>query len=88
MSKSKYYTTAFWVETGDRAIKTFGGTWFAVLTADAIRGLRDVDWVDSWSIVGLAVGASVAWSIGSAPVGTAGSASMIPLGAVKDTTTK
>lgn len=81
-----YYTKRFWVETSDRAIKTFGGTWFAVLTAEAVRGLNDIDWGQSWSVVGLAVGASVAFSIGSAPVGTAGTASLIPLGAVKDTT--
>jgi hypothetical protein len=80
-----YYTKRFWRETSDRAIKTFGGTWFAVLTAEAVRGWNDVDWVQSWGVVGLAVGASVAFSLGSAPVGTAGSASLIPLGTIKDT---
>jgi hypothetical protein len=80
-----YYTKRFWRETSDRAIKTFGGTWFAVLTAEAVQGWNDIDWANSWGVVGLAVGASLAWSIASAPVGTEGTASMIPLGTVKHT---
>ena len=48
---------------GERAIKTFAQTALASLTASQIIGILDVDWVQIFSVAGLAFVLSILTSI-------------------------
>lgn len=68
---SVYASTAFWVATGERAVKTVAQAGAALLTGDGI-GLLDVDWAQIGSVAGLAGVVSVLTSIASARIGSDG----------------
>lgn len=58
------FTKHFWVDSLERAVKTFAQAAVALLTAGA-TGLLDVDWTQIASVAGLAAVVSVLTSIGS-----------------------
>lgn len=66
----------FWKDAGERAVKTAAQTSVALLTADGVLGLLDVDWGQGASVVGLATLVSLLTSVASAPAGTSGTASV------------
>lgn len=59
---SKYASSAFWLDTFDRALATVAQAGIGVLTA-GVTGLLDVDWVQGASVAGLAGLVSVLTSI-------------------------
>ncbi|QIM19465.1 holin [Leucobacter coleopterorum] len=69
-------TKQFWLETGERAVKTFAQSAVALLTAGA-AGLLGVDWLQLVSVAGLAALVSVLTSVGSDYVGDRGTASLV-----------
>lgn len=66
----------FWKDASERAVKTAAQTSVALLTADGVLGLLDVDWGQGASVVGLAALVSLLTSVASAPAGTPGTASL------------
>lgn len=70
------WTRHFWQDVFERGIKTAAQTGAGLLSADGL-GLLDIDWPAFWSIVGLALAYSVLTSIGSAPIGKGGTASVL-----------
>lgn len=70
------WTTSFWRNAGERALKTFAQAELALLTGDGL-GIVDVDWGNALSVAALAALASVLTSIVSAPFGPAGSPSVV-----------
>lgn len=60
----------------ERAAKTAAQSAIAVLTADQVIGLIEVNWGEGASVVGLATLISLLTSIASARVGTKGTASL------------
>lgn len=70
------FTKKFWADAAERSVKTAAQTSVALLTADGVLGLLDVDWGQGASVVGLAALVSVLTSVASAPAGTAGTASL------------
>lgn len=70
------FTTQFWKDAGERAVKTFAQAAVALLTAGA-TGLLGIDWQQVVSVAGLAALVSVLTSVGSDYVGERGSASLI-----------
>lgn len=72
------WTRAFWVDTFERAVKTFAQAAFAGIGANA-TGLLDVEWLTILSVAGLAALLSVLSSIASAAssIGNSGNASLI-----------
>ena len=72
---SNMWTKAFWLDTAERAIKTFAQTTVAFIGANAI-GVLDVVWLDVASVSGLAAFLSMMTSLASAPFSTKGTASM------------
>lgn len=70
------WSTSFWKQTAERAVKTFAQATVAVLTAGA-TGLLDVDWGQAFSVAGLAAVVSVLTSVATSGVGPAGSPSAV-----------
>lgn len=66
----------FWIDTAERAIKTFAQAAVAVLTADAV-GLIGVDYLQLFSIAGLAAVVSLLTSIASGGATSNDSASLV-----------
>jgi hypothetical protein len=60
-------TSKFWVATAERCVKTGGQAAVAFLGAD-VFGILEVDPVQAFSVIGLAMVVSVATSLGSIPV--------------------
>lgn len=58
------WTKAFWLATGERAVKTFAQTLGALLLA-AGTGLLDSSWTADFSVAGMAALLSVLSSVGS-----------------------
>lgn len=71
------FTWRFWRAALERAVKTAAQTAAAVLLADEVAGILNVDWVATASVAGLAFVASVLTSVGSAGVGEPGTPSML-----------
>lgn len=72
-------TKQFWLDAGERAVKTFAQAAVALLTASA-TGLLGVDWLQLFSVAGFAALVSLLTSIGSDQVGDSGTASLVPRG--------
>ena len=66
----------FWVDTVERAVKTFAQAAVAVLTSNVV-GLLDVDFVTLASVSGLAALVSVLTSIASGQVGGKGASLVV-----------
>lgn len=62
------WTTNFWRQAAERAVKTLAQAALAMLAGDGL-GLLDVDWAAVGSVAGLAAFASVLSSIATAGVG-------------------
>ncbi len=71
------FTKRFFTDSAERAVKTAAQTSVALLTADGVLGLLDVDWGQGASVVGLAALVSLLTSVASAPAGDAGTASAV-----------
>lgn len=63
------WTKKFWVASAERAIKTAAQTALALITADGVFSVVDVNWEDGAGVVALAVLASVLTSVVSSGVG-------------------
>lgn len=70
------WSKKFWKEALDRAIKSFAQGAVALLSADGI-GLFGVQWQDVFSVAGMMFVLSILTSIGSAPIGESGTASIL-----------
>lgn len=70
------FTKKFWKDASERAVKTAAQTSVALLTADGVLGVLDVDWGQGASVVGLATLVSLLTSVASAPAGSSGTASL------------
>ena len=66
----------FWIDAAERAIKTTAQTAAGLISANGL-GLTDVNWKGVAGVAGLAFVYSVLTSIGSAPIGGSGSASVL-----------
>ena len=66
----------FWIDTVERAVKTFAQAAVAVLTSNVV-GLLDVDFVTLASVSGLAALVSVLTSIASGQVGGKGASLVV-----------
>lgn len=72
------FTLAFWLDAGERALKSFGqGSATALVQAHAV-GLFDASWQNVLGAGGLMAAASLLTSIASAPVAGASPASLAP----------
>lgn len=71
------FNKKFAKDAAERAVKTAAQTSVALLTADGVLGLLDVDWGQGASVVGLAALVSLLTSVASAPAGDAGTASAV-----------
>ena len=69
-------STAFWMSTVERAVKTLAQTAAALITADA-TGLLNVDWPQTGSVAGLAALLSILTSIASGPIAPPGDPSLV-----------
>lgn len=58
------FTSIFWKDALERAIKTFAQSTVAVLTAGA-TGILDANWMNALSVAGLAVVVSLLTSVAS-----------------------
>lgn len=65
----------FWADTLERAVKTFAQTAVALLSADGMLGILNINWGDTLSVSALAAVVSVLTSIASA--GSGNSASLV-----------
>lgn len=74
---SVFTTKKFWVDTAERAIKTFAQVAGSAIIASGVLGLIDLNYVETASIAGLATLLSLLSSIGSAGVGDKESASLV-----------
>lgn len=70
------WTKTFWKDALERAIKTTAQTAAGLIGADGL-GVVDVDWWGVASVAGLAMVLSILTSVGSAPIGVQGSASLV-----------
>jgi hypothetical protein len=70
------FTKPFLKDMVERAIKTIAQTMVAMLTAGA-TGLLTVDYVNLFSVAGLAGLVSILTSIGSSTIGSSNSASLV-----------
>jgi hypothetical protein len=70
------FTTRFWKQVGERAVKTFAQSAGALLVGDRL-GLLTVDWPTVASVAGLAAVVSVLTSVASAPFGESDSPSAV-----------
>jgi hypothetical protein len=73
---STYTTAAFWKATAERALKTAAQVALALLSADHLLGVLDVDWQATSSATLLAALLSVLSSIASAKISSDGSPSL------------
>lgn len=78
----RVYSSTFWKQAAERAIKTFAQVLLVLLVGDATvpTNLFSIDW---WPTLGMALGAavvSVAMSVGSTKVGEPGSPSLVETG--------
>lgn len=69
------FTRTFWIDAGERAIRTFAQTAGGLLTASA-TGILDVDWVSVMSVSALAMVISLLTSLSAGTVNPATGASM------------
>ncbi len=69
------WTSAFWKDAVERAIKGFAGTLVALLGAGATN-LLEADWVAMLGVSGMAFVVSILTSVGSAKTGTKGTAQL------------
>jgi hypothetical protein len=69
-------TLTFWQDALERALKTFCQALVAVLGAGSV-GLLNVPWVTALSTAGMAALLSLLTSVGSAPLGKRGEASLL-----------
>lgn len=67
------FTKLFVVDAAERAIKTFAQTLVALLSADGMLGILDVNWGDMASVAGLASVVSILTSIASSSSGNSAS---------------
>ncbi|WP_329013270.1 holin [Micromonospora rifamycinica] len=72
------WTSQFWKQTLERAIKTFAQGSLALLAGDGL-GVLDVDWGDVASVGALAAIASVLTSLVSVPAGEPDSPSLVQI---------
>ena len=70
------WTTNFWKQATERAVKTFAQALIAVLTVDGI-GVLDVDWQAAGSVAALAAIVSVLTSIVTSQIGEPGDPSIV-----------
>lgn len=70
-------TKTFWVDTAERAVKTFAQSAVATILASDVLGVLQIDVLQTLSIAGLATLLSVLTSIGSAGSGDSKSASLV-----------
>lgn len=70
------WTTNFWKQAAERAIKTFAQAGLALLTGDGL-GVLDINWGDVASVGALAALASVLTSIVTSSIGEPNDPSMI-----------
>ena len=73
---SIYATAAFWKAAAERALKTAAQVALALLSADHLLGVLDVDWQATGSATLLAALLSVLSSIASAKISSDGSPSL------------
>ena len=66
----------FWVDAGERAVKTFAQAAVAILLASS-AGLLGVDWLQLISVAGLSAVISIGTSVASGRVGDQDSAAFI-----------
>ena len=69
-------TRQFWIQTLERAVKTFAQALAAVLVAGG-AGLLSADWRNALSVAGMAALVSVLTSVASVRIGPAGSPSVV-----------
>ncbi len=72
------WTSTFWKQALERAIKTFAQGSLALLAGDGL-GVLDVDWGDVASVGALAAIASLLTSLVSAPAGEPDSPSLVTI---------
>lgn len=72
------WTSTFWKQALERAIKTFAQGVLALLAGDGL-GVVDVNWGDVASVGALAAIASILTSLVSAPVGETDSPSVVDI---------
>lgn len=70
------WTSDFWKDLAERAIKTFSQAMIAGLSAGVV-GILDVPWVDVLSVSALVALLSVLTSVVSAPFSSKGTASLV-----------
>lgn len=76
-------TKQFWIDTAERAVRTFAQALLALLGAGAVNILT-VDWVQALSVSGGAALVSILMSIIASGVGLKGSPSLLPEAASKN----
>lgn len=81
------WSTRFWKDAIERALKTFAQTLIALLGVGGF-GIIDAPWLSSLSVAGLAALLSVLSSVASATVGDQGTASLVPASAPVPATTR
>ncbi len=72
------WSKQFWLDAGERAIRTFVQAVIALWAATAVTGLADIDWAIAGSVGGFAALLSLAMSLVGGSVHTTGSPSFIP----------
>ncbi len=70
------FTKHFWLDAGERAVKTFAQASVALLTAGGV-GLIGIDWLEVASVAGLAALVSVLTSVASTGRGDPETASLL-----------
>lgn len=63
------FNLAFWKASAERAVKTFAQVLGALLVADPVAGILDIDWGQALSVAGLGAVVSLLTSIGSTATG-------------------
>lgn len=76
---SDMLTRRFWVEAGERAVKTTAQSLGAILAASG-AGVLDADWRQAASVAGMAGLLSLCTSLGSSRVGATRGPSMVDEG--------